>query len=326
MRCGSLRPVSLRRQRVINVIRIGTRGSALAQRQTAMVANLLRAVWPGLTISVQIITTQGDRVTDVPLPAIAGEGVFTGGLETALLAGEIDAAVHSLKDLPVEPAAGLVIAAVPERANPADALISQGGYKLAALPQGARVGTSSRRRAAQLRRLRPDLEPVDIRGNVDTRIAKVMVENGGYDAILLACAGLERLGRLDEASEILTLDDMTPAPGQGALAVQCRDEVDWRNLFLPINHVPTQTAVAAERAFLAGLGGGCALPVAAYGHIDGSELRLMGRVTAADSSSDIHLKHTYRLESITLESGLRAGSDLAARAKSLGAAQLLERG
>lgn len=310
---------------MINVIRIGTRGSALAQRQTQIIADLLRAAWPGLTISVQIITTYGDRVTDVPLPVIAGAGVFTGGLETALLAGEIDAAVHSLKDLPVEPTAGLVIAAVPERANPADALVSREGYKLAALPQGARVGTSSRRRAAQLRRLRPDLQAVDIRGNVDTRIARAMAKDGGYDAILLACAGLERLGRLDEAGEILTLDAMTPAPGQGALAVQCRDESDWRNLLLPLNHVLTQTAVAAERAFLAGLGGGCALPVAAYGHIDGSELRLMGRVTAADSTSDIHLEHIYTLESITHESGLRAGSDLAARAKSMGAAQLLER-
>ncbi len=173
---------------------LGTRGSALARWQTDYVAGLLRAAWPGLTCVVEVIQTQGDRVLDTPLPLIGGKGVFTAELEAALRSGAIDLAVHSLKDLPVEMPDGLALGAVPERAEAADVLVSRGGFTLETLPDGATVGTSSRRRAAQLLVARPDLRIADLRGNVDTRIRKALASDGPYDAILLAHAGLTRLG------------------------------------------------------------------------------------------------------------------------------------
>jgi hydroxymethylbilane synthase len=267
------------------MVRIGTRGSALARWQTDYVASLLQTAHPGLRVEVVVITTQGDRVQDKPLPLIAGKGVFTLELETALRGGEIDFAVHSLKDLPTEPPDGLPLGAIPARADAADVLVSGAGYTLATLPQGAAVGTSSRRRAAQLLHQRPHLRTLDIRGNVDTRLRKASA--GDYDAILLAYAGLERLGRLDAVTERLSLDEMLPAPGQGALAVQCRDEAASLDLLAPIRHAPTTAAVTAERAFLAGLGGGCSLPIAAYAEIEGDDLFLRGRVNSLDGVQQI---------------------------------------
>ncbi|MBZ0282168.1 MAG: hydroxymethylbilane synthase [Anaerolineae bacterium] len=305
-------------------VRIGTRGSALAQRQTAIVADLLRAVWPGLTIEIQIISTYGDQVTDVPLPQMAGEGVFTNTLEIALRAGQIDVAVHSLKDLPVSPAPGVVIGAVPERANPADALVSRSGYGLANLPSGAAVGTCSRRRAAQLRYLRPDIQTIDIRGNVDTRIAKARAADGSFDAIVLACAGLERLGRTEVISEVLPLDSVLPAPGQAALGVQCRDEEQWKRLLAPINHLATETAVTAERTFLSALGGGCSLPVAAYACVQGNSLEITGRVIAPDGSSQIQAKQSYPFNNLSVEAGVQAGVSLAKAVEAQGAKAFLE--
>jgi len=268
-------------------IRLGTRGSALARWQTAYVADLLRASWPGLACQIEVIHTQGDRVLDVPLPKIGGKGVFTAELEAALRRRDIDLAVHSLKDLPIEQPAGLTIAAVPPRAGAADVLISRAGYTLETLPPAATVGTSSRRRAAQLRALRPDLRILDVRGNVDTRMRKALDPGGPYDALVLAQAGLERLGYADAVTQVLPLDVIMPAPGQGALAVQARDEADLVALLAPLDHRPTRLAVTAERAFLAGLGGGCALPIAAYATVEGERLVLVGRVTAADGSRQI---------------------------------------
>jgi hydroxymethylbilane synthase len=274
-------------------LRMGTRGSALARWQTDHVAARLQEAWPGLEVEIIVLRTQGDRVLDKPLPMIGGKGLFTAELEEALHAGEIDLAVHSLKDLPTEITAGLALGAIPERAAVHDVLVSRSGSRLAELPAGATIGTSSRRRAAQIRHRFPQLNMADIRGNVDTRVRKAQEPDGPYDAIVLARAGLERLAHADAITEILALDLMLPAPGQGALAVQCRDDQVLRTLLAPLDHAATRAAVEAERGFLAGLGGGCAVPIAALGIIErsgGKEvLRLTGRVTALDGSHQIEV-------------------------------------
>jgi hydroxymethylbilane synthase len=300
---------------------LGTRGSALARWQTDYVSQLLRGAWPELVLAVQVITTQGDRVVDTSLPMLVGKGVFTMEIETALREGSVDLAVHSLKDLPTENPRGLVVGAIPDRSTPHDVLISRRSYTFKTLPQGAAVGTSSRRRAAQLLYQRPDLHIVDIRGNVDTRIRKALAPDGIYDAIVLASAGLERLGQSNVVSDVLSLEDMLPAPGQGALAVQCRDESDARTLLAPINHVPTEITVTAERAFLSRLGGGCALPIAAYAVVEHGKLHLQGRVTAPDGSKQVDV----HLDSIAeIEAARQLGHELAQMALSHGASSLLE--
>src|SRR5262245_6815456 len=199
-----------------STIRIGARGSTLSLRQTEEVSRRLRAAWPDLEVVVVVITTTGDRALETPLPLLGGKGAFTEELESALLDGWIDLAVHSLKDLPTRPSPGLIIGAVTERAGVTDVLISQSGVGLFDLPEGATVGTSSPRRSSQLLHVRPDLRSISIRGNVDTRIRKVLDPDGEYEAIVLARAGLERLDRLDVVTEELPLDVMLPAPGQGA--------------------------------------------------------------------------------------------------------------
>ena len=244
---------------------IGTRTSALALWQTNYVIDALQAAWPGLLCEITPFVTQGDKTqaSGKPLPSIGGKGVFTLELEAALRSGGIDLAVHSLKDLPVEDAPGLMIGAISSRADVRDVLVARNHWTLATLPPGAVVGTSSTRRAAQLLLARPDLTIKSIRGNVGTRIAKV--QQGDYDATVLAAAGLERLGLVDAITEWLTLDVMLPAPGQGALAVQCRaDDPVIRELLAVIDHAATRAAVSAERQFLHELGGGCSAPVAAY--------------------------------------------------------------
>jgi hydroxymethylbilane synthase len=308
-------------KRVNIILCLGTRASALARWQTDYVRERLQRAWPEIEIRTQLITTRGDQTVDTPLPLIGGKGVFTAELEAALLRGEIDFAVHSLKDLPTENPPGLTIGAIPTRANPGDALISRGGYTLDTLPQGARVGTSSRRRAAQLFHRRPDLHMMDIRGNVDTRLRKALDPEGAYDAIVLALAGLERLGLVQAITERLKLDDMLPAPGQGALAVQCRDELNSLKWLVPLNDAATELAVTAERAFLAGLGGGCSLPVAAYAGIDGDTLNLRGRVTAPDGSQQIDMVLTSDAEILSAQ---KLGAELARMALEKGAARLLE--
>lgn len=309
------------------VVRLGTRGSALACWQTAHVCELLQASYPQLSLEVQVINTHGDQVVDTPLPLVGGKGVFTAELETALKSGTIDLATHSLKDLPTEPPQGLAVGAVPRRANPADVMISRCGYTLEMLPTGATVGTSSQRRAAQLLHWRPDLHIINIRGNVDTRIRKAMDQSGPYDAIILAYAGLQRLDHLDVISEVLPLGQMLPAPGQGALGIQCRDEVAWLALLAPINHLETEVAVTAERAFLVGLGGGCSVPIASYASVEAGHLYLRGRVCTLDGSAQIDLSTTSPIAESAehcISIAYRMGIELARTALEQGAAAILE--
>jgi len=303
-----------------HIITLGTRGSALAGWQTDFVSQLLRDSWPELEVQIQVVTTQGDRVLDTPLPMLGGKGIFTAELEADLRDGRIDFAVHSLKDLPTENSARLTIGAIPMRASPNDVLVSKQSYTLASLPHRATVGTSSRRRAAQLLYKRPDLQIVDIRGNVDTRIRKALDTQGIYDAIVLACAGLERLGQIHVISETLSLEEMVPAPGQGALAIQCRDESNSLSLLTPINHSQTEIEVTAERAFLSGLGGGCALPIAAHAAIQGEQLHLRGRVTSFDGGRQVDVS-LYGTADV--ESARQLGNELAQIALGQGVATLL---
>lgn len=288
--------------RVGDEVRLGTRGSALARRQTADVASLLAAVWPQRRFVERVISTTGDRRLDTSLQSIEGKGLFTAELEQALRDGDIEGAVHSLKDLPVEEPAGLVVAAVPARESWRDVLLSPGAKSYEDLRRGACVGTGSVRRAAQLLGTRPDLCTRDLRGNVETRLRKLRDPELGYDAIVMAEAAIERLqlrgSRLLEGLHAVPLATgvMLPAPGQGALAVQCRDETNSVELFAPIDHPPTAAAVAAERAFLEGLGGGCSAPVAALGEVDtDGTLRLTGRVCAPDGARSVELRSSRLL-------------------------------
>jgi hydroxymethylbilane synthase len=242
---------------------VGTRTSKLAMWQTRRVIELLSGAWPGVTCETRPFTTRGDKTLDKPLPEIGGKGLFTQELEDALRRGEIDAAVHSLKDLPVEDAPGLTLGAITARAEAGDCVVARRGWTLESLPKGAVVGTSSIRRQAQLLAVRPDLDIRSIRGNVETRIRKVL--EGRYDATVLASAGLERLGLDEHVTERLEMDVMLPAPGQGALAVQCRaDDEDTLILLAALDDPRVRAAVVAERRFLEGLGGGCSAPVGAF--------------------------------------------------------------
>jgi hydroxymethylbilane synthase len=304
---------------LVDPIRLGTRRSMLALWQTRHVQQLLAAAWPRRTFAVEEFTTQGDRVLDTPLPQIGGKGLFTLELEIALRNGKIDMAVHSLKDLPTEAPPGLIVGAIPTRAHPADVLVCRGDHTLETLPRGATIGTSSRRRAAQLLAHRPDLQIADIRGNVETRIRKTKDPDGPYDATVLAHAGLQRLEKLDVASQVLPFDIMLPAPGQGALGIQCRDDEASRTLLVTINHADTHAAVSAERAFLAGLGGGCATPVAAHGEIHDGVLYIRGRVSAPDGSQQIDVAAQG-----APEDAMQLGMQLARAALEQGAARILE--
>ncbi len=250
------------------MLTIGSRGSALALWQARWVLSRLEA--RGEAARIEIVHTTGDRVHDVSLAKVGTKGMFTKEIEEALLDGTIDIAVHSLKDMPTELPAGLTLAAIPEREDARDCVV---GRTLASLAKEARVGTSSLRRAAQLRALRPDLEILDIRGNVDTRLRKL--DEGRYEAILLAAAGLNRLGWRDRIAEYLEPERMCPAVGQGALAIETRDDGGPAHLLAAtLDHPATHTAIAAERALLASLGGGCQVPAGAYAHIENGILHL----------------------------------------------------
>jgi len=254
---------------------VGTRGSRLALRQTEIALTALHLAVPEANFEVRTIHTAGDRSTE-SLSEIGGRGVFVIELERALLEREIDIAVHSLKDLPVEETSGLAIAAVLAREDPRDALVSRRGI-LAELPGGAIVGTGSPRRAAQLVALRGDLRIADIRGNVDTRIRKV--ESGEYDAVVLAAAGLARLGWTKRAAQLFDFEQILPAPGQGALAVQVRsDDAATFARVVTVDHAETRAAVTAERAFERQLGGGCHTAIAALATLSGERLRLSGLI------------------------------------------------
>jgi len=256
-------------------IRIGTRASKLAKWQANWVADQLRRL--GATVELVEITTSGDVQQTGPIADVGLQGVFTKEVQAAVLTGDADIAVHSLKDLPTEQVDGLVLAAVPERENVADALVSNQAKSLAALPTGARVGTGSLRRLAQLKHLRPALKVVGIRGNVDTRLRKL--DEGECDAILLAAAGLHRLGWEDRIAELLAPPQMLPAVGQGALGIECRgDDLAVQELLSQLDHNETHQAVTAERAMLALLHGGCSVPVGGWGRIENGKLVLDGLV------------------------------------------------
>jgi hydroxymethylbilane synthase len=267
------------------MLTFATRPSALARWQTQWAIRQLQVLWPDLICEERIITSEGDRVLDRPLPEIGGKGLFTQELESELLDKHVHAAVHSLKDLPVENSPGLIIGAIPARADARDVLVSSKGFTLMELPERARVGTSSLRRSAQLLSLRPDLQIESMRGNVDTRLRKAA--QGQYDAIVLAGAGLTRLGLDRFITEWLPLDVMLPAPGQGALAVQCRsDDADTVALLAAIEEPAARATTTAERAFLSGLGGGCALPVAAIATAQASGNDLPVKLTGLVASLD----------------------------------------
>lgn len=308
-------------------IKIGTRASQLAMWQTNHVASLLRSAVPDCVIEIVTFTTRGDKILDKPLPEIGGKGLFTEELERSLLSGEIDCAVHSLKDLPTENPPGLTIGAIPQRAPHGDVLVSKNSRTLEELPEGANVGTSSLRRAAQLRSFRPDLSIIDIRGNVPTRIEKALDPNTAYDAIVLAQAGVDRLELTDHIAEIIPEKIMLPAPGQGAIAVQCRDEEASVQLFSLINHPVTRLAVTAERAFLNRLEGGCSVPVAAYALYEDMNLQLQGRVVSVDGQRSIEHSSSISIPDFgaatTIGHAAELGSNLALDTLSDGADKIL---
>jgi hydroxymethylbilane synthase len=302
-------------------VRIGTRGSVLALAQTRQVADAL-AKASGLEVELVTITTHGDTIPD-PLSQLGGAGVFVGALRDALLRGEIDVAVHSLKDLPTTPHPGLALGAVPKRADARDALCARDGLTLATLPDGARVGTGSPRRVAQVKTLRPDLDVVDIRGNIDTRLGRVFdaVEaDRRLDAVVLASAGLDRLGRADVATQLLELTDWPTAPGQGALALETRREADSspdgralaKGLDV-VNHATTRAVVAAERGVLAGLEAGCAAPLGTTAIVEDGLLFLTATVYKPDGTARLTSSHASSLEGAGQSALLEAAEDASRR-------------
>jgi hydroxymethylbilane synthase len=306
---------------------VGTRASALARTQTDLVVGLLQRARPELRFGVRVLDTAGDRTqaSGEPLPEIGGKGLFTEELERALREGEIDLAVHSLKDLPTEDAAGVAVGAVTAREDVRDCLVSRAGASLGDLPAGAVVGTSSLRRAAQLRAVRPDLEVRSIRGNVDTRVRKV--RDGEFDATVLAAAGVRRLGLEDAVSEWLPPEVMLPAPGQGALAIQCRAGDSVLDLLRAVDDPAARAETSAERAFLKALGAGCAAPVAALATPVGASgpsdtvsqgilrVRLQGLVAAVDGSRMVRVQGEG--------DALGIGAELASRVLADGADRIL---
>jgi hydroxymethylbilane synthase len=264
------------------LIRIGSRGSQLALWQANHIADLLRA--QGHEVAIATITTTGDRLQGVPFVRVGSKGMFTKEIEEALLAGTIDLAVHSLKDLPTELDARFVIAAVTERVDPRDVFVSTRFASMDALPAGARVGTSSLRRQSQLRARWPRLEYVDFRGNVDTRLRKL--SEGQVEAAVLAAAGLDRLERTEWVRERFSADVLCPAPGQGALAIECRTADDrTRTVLATLDHAESRFAVTAERVALAALGGGCQVPIGAYCRREGNQYQISGCVSSSDGAT-----------------------------------------
>jgi hydroxymethylbilane synthase len=264
----------------MKMLRIATRKSPLALWQSEHVAAALQDAHPGLAVTLVPMSTRGDEVLDRSLSAIGGKGLFLKELELAMQRGEADCAVHSLKDVPMELEPGFALPAILERADYADAFVSNHHAGIEALPPGATVGTSSLRRQAQLRALRPDLRLRDLRGNVNTRLAKL--DAGDYDAIVLACAGLERLGFVDRIRVRLVAPHWVPAPAQGAIAIECRDDDPaTRTLCAALDHAATRTCVEAERAMNRALHGSCHVPVAAFAQLDGEHLQLHGLVGSA---------------------------------------------
>ncbi len=300
------------------IIRVGTRGSALALRQTATLVDALRVRHLEVQFEVLPIRTRGDADRRSAAAAV-GVGMFVKELETALIERRIDLAIHSLKDMPAEADGDFELAAVPEREDPRDALVNRWGAKLGAVPRGSRLGTGSPRRKAQLLALRPDLEVVPLRGNVDTRLRRAK-SGDGIDGAILAAAGLARLSRLDEASELLDLDRFVPAAGQGALAVEVlASRPDIAEIGQVLDDPATRAAVTAERAFLLAMGGGCTEPLAAYATVDGDRLTIHG------FASDTEGRHVIAAEQKgDSKKAMAVGAKLAKRMLALGAGDLLK--
>lgn len=299
-------------------LRVGTRGSLLARTQTGMVVERLQAANPQVTIEIQIIQTTGDVQRDVPFAQVGTKGMFVKEIEQALLDGTIDVGVHSLKDMPSELPEGLELACVPAREDPLDALLSRGGLTFARLPLHAVVGTSSLRRKAQLHALRPDLRVEELRGNLDTRMRKL--DAGHYDAILLAVAGLNRLGLGERITERLAPDICVPAAGQGALALETRcGDAETLSLLQAVHDPISAATVTAERAFLAALGGGCSIPAGALASVQGTRLHLIGLIAAPDGSVVLRAERTG-----DLSEAAQIGAELSATLLAQGGRDLLK--
>jgi hydroxymethylbilane synthase len=305
---------------VTDRVRIGTRGSQLALRQAEEVAAGLRRAWPGLRVELVSIRTSGDRLATAHLAAVGGKGLFVKEIDDALREGRVDLAVHSLKDLPAERPSGLVLAAFPPREDPRDVLVASTATRIASLPRGARVGTSSLRRQVQLLARRPDVTAAPIRGNVDTRLRKL--RQGEYDALVLAAAGLRRLGLLDETATPLDPDEMLPAAGQGTLGVEAReDDASTRRLAEVVTDAETRTATLAERAFVEAMGASCTTPLAAYARRTGTGLRLDAFLATPDGA------RTLRDGAVGQPDAPEAlGRELAARFLAAGATEIIRAG
>lgn len=270
----------------MSLLRLGSRGSALALAQSNHVKGRLELLFPDLRVELKIIKTTGDRLADASLSSIGGKGVFTKELEEALLSKTVDLAVHSLKDLPTELPAGLAVGAILEREDPRDCMVARFGEQLMELPRGSVIGTSSLRRQAQIRAVKKGVRIEDLRGNLDTRLARVAA--GDFSAVVVAYAGVRRLGRVGDVTEVLPLNLILPAPGQGFVAVETRaDDPSTQVWVSRLNHEPSRLAAAAEREFLSALGGGCRVPIAAYARREGDQLVLDGRVTSVDGKKDV---------------------------------------
>ena len=292
-------------------LRVGSRGSILALTQTRLVVARLIELHPGLSVAEVIIRTEGDQTT-TPLSESKNPGVFVSALRDALLAGEVDFVIHSMKDLPAKPYPGIVTATVPEREDSSDVFISQSGLGLMALPFGSRVGTSSPRRAASVRRLRPDLIVDSIRGNIDSRLRKV--ESGEYDATLLALAGLRRINRESEITEHLDRKLFVPAPGQGALSVECRDQ-DQKliEVLSKLDHHISRLVALAERSVLVGLNAGCATAIGAAGELLGNRLTLVAELSVEATGESVSISDEVILSSKDLLDAQKLGLSVAAQ-------------
>jgi hydroxymethylbilane synthase len=300
------------------ILRIGTRASKLARWQADWVAARLQQT--GQAVEIVEITTEGDVQQQGPVADIGAPGVFTKEIQRAMLSGAVDVAVHSLKDLPTDLVAGLVLAAVPPRESPADVLVSKGSMKLDELPGSARIGTGSLRRQAQLRYVRRDLKILNIRGNVDTRVRKL--EAGEFDAIVLAEAGLKRLGLAARITQVLPFDVMMPAVGQGALGIECRaDDAAALTVLKSIDDAETHAAVLAERSLLAHLSGGCLAPIGALGQVQNGFLQLVAVVLSPDGSERLAAS-----DAAPAEDAERLGEHVAHTLLAQGAAELISAG
>jgi len=302
----------------LKALRIGTRGSALALWQARSIAQALRDA-AGVEPEIVIIKTSGDKFQQTSFSQIGTKGIFIKELEDALLDGRVDLAVHSMKDVPTEMPAGLTIAAIGKREDVRDALLSSSGAALASLPQGARVGTSSLRRQSQLLYARRDLRLLELRGNVDTRIEKL--KRGDYDAIVLAKAGLDRLGLSGNISEVLPHDVSLPAAGQGAIGIEARTaDAETMRILAALEDAETRSAVTAERSALAGLGGGCQVPIGAWGRVENGKLALDVAVLSPDG-----MQRMWEKDSGSLDAAEAIGRRIAQKLRDGGAAALLER-